>query len=143
MEIARLALSYIQTLIWPLFIAFVSIRYQEFIESLMSRSKITLNIAGQKIETSLEVLQRSIEASSFGPLTPEQSNWLTRLRDEGRAGRQVPYKEADYQESLLPLRNAALIRAYPGRPFLHTATHVEITPLGKLLVEALELDKNR
>ena len=70
MEIARLVLSYIQTLIWPLFIAFVLIRYQEFIETLVSGSKITLNIAGQKIETNLEVLRSSIEASSPQPTRP-------------------------------------------------------------------------
>jgi len=62
-------------------------------------------------------------------LTAEQWQWLRKLRDQGRTA----FSPNDLQW-LRPLRDSALIRAYP-KGFLGSATAVEITTLGRLLVD--------
>ena len=83
------------------------------------------------LETTLPVIERSITESLQGEeLKDEQWAWLIKLRNQGRTA----FHPSDLQ-LLRPLRDSALIRAYP-KGFLQNATAVEITTLGRLLVEA-------
>jgi hypothetical protein len=131
MELARLVLSFVQALIWPLIAVLVLWRYRDLIESLLPRSKVKFTIAGVSIETSLETLQRSVEESFRGRrISAEQWAWLRRLHEDGR----LPYDSAHY-EQLRPLRNSGLIREHP-EGWLSNAKEIEITTLGKLLLNA-------
>lgn len=133
MEIAKLIQGYLQILVWPCVTLFLLIRYRDVIQSLIPRSKVKLTISGVTVETTLETLERSVEASLRGrPLSQEQWAWLKRLRDEGR----IAY-DHDYYDQLRPLRNSGLIREHP-EGWLSNSKEIEITALGKLLLEASE-----
>jgi len=137
MEIARLVLDYLQTLIWPLVVLFALLRYREVIQSLIPCSKIKVAFAGVSIETSLDTLQRSFEESFRGrPVSAEQWSWLERLYEAGR----LPYDHNHYG-LLSPLRNGGLIREHP-EGHLTSAKEIEITTLGRLLLEARRRGKD-
>jgi hypothetical protein len=131
MDIARLVLSYIQILIWPIVLSFALWSYRDAILSLVPRSKLKFKVAGVSIETSLETLQRSVEESFRGRhISSGQWNWLKRLHEGGR----IAYDHVYYEE-LRPLRNSGLIREHP-EGWLSNAKEIEITTLGRLLFEA-------
>ena len=133
MQIAQLVLNYLQILVWPCVVIFALLRYRKGIESLISQSKVKFDFAGVTIETSLETLELSVQESLRGQkLSLEQWSWLKRLKDEGW----IAYNHT-YYDQLRPLRNAGLIREHP-EGWLTTATEIEITILGKLLLEAWE-----
>jgi hypothetical protein len=133
MQIAQLVLNYLQILVWPCVVIFALLRYRKGIESLISQSKVKFDFAGVTIETSLETLELSVQESLRGQkLSPEQWSWLKRLKDEGW----IAYNHT-YYDQLRPLRNAGLIREHP-EGWLTTAREIEITILGKLLLEAWE-----
>ena len=131
---AQLALSYLQVLVWPCVVIFALIRYRRVIESLASQSEVTVTIMGFSIKIPLKILERSLEENlPEGKPSSDQWERLKELRKKGR----VPFNYASDYEILLPLRNAGLIKAYPGN-FLTTTKEVEITTLGKLLLQAWE-----
>lgn len=133
MDIATLILNYLQVLIWPLVVVFALIKYKRVLEGLIPKSKIQLNIAGVTIETNMDVLEKSVEESLRGrTLTANQWEWLKRLKNQG-----ITKYQSKYYEDLRPLRNAGLIKEHP-EGWLTTAEDIEITTLGKLLIEAKE-----
>jgi hypothetical protein len=108
----------------------ILLKYQPTIQALLPSTKIRVNLGGITLETSLDALKKSIEESLWDEsLTDEQWSWLERLTKG-----QSPYDKSNYAV-LMPVRNAGLIRAVP-RGFLTTATAVEITSLGRLLIKA-------
>jgi hypothetical protein len=106
--------------------------YRKAVYRLLSEGKVKITVAGVEIETTLPVVEASITESLHGAkLTDVQRNWLSRLETDGR----TPVSNQE-KAVLRPLRDAALLRAYPEGQ-LAAATHVEITSLGRLLVKAL------
>lgn len=134
MSTAQLVLNYLQSLLWPCIVVFALVRYRRLIESLASRSKVIFNFGGVSIETTMEVLERSIEDNLRGHrLSETQWEWLKRLKYGGRTA----YDHQKDYEVLYPLCNAGLIWSYP-EGFLTEAREVDISPFGKLLLEAWE-----
>jgi hypothetical protein len=131
MQIAQIILGFFQALIWPLVALIILLLYRSIINSLIPHSKLKFSIAGVTIETSLDTIERSVEESFRGRrLSTSQWTWLQRLRDEGR----VPY-DHNYYKELRPMRNTGLIREHP-EGWLSAAKEIEITTLGRLLLEA-------
>lgn len=130
----QLVLGYIQTFIWPAVVVFALLKYRKVIESLTSPSEVTLSFFGMAIKIPLKPLITALEENMLFAITNEQWEWLKRLYE----GRQA-CDRGDYAV-LLDLRNAGLIRAYPGKRLIETK-QVEITPLGKILFEAREKGK--
>jgi hypothetical protein len=131
MQYSQLILGYVQALAWPCVAVFLLLRYRSVIESLVPHSRLKFTIAGITIETSLETMERSVEESFGGRrLLPEQWAWLRRLASEGRLA-----CDPSQHKDLRPLRNAGLLKVHP-EGWLATAKEVEITTLGRLLLEA-------
>ncbi|MGA8864731.1 MAG: hypothetical protein WB444_13080 [Gallionella sp.] len=130
-KIAKVLHDYAELLTWPLVALVAILAYRDIIRSLLPGAKVKLTISGITLETTLPVIESSITESLHGEeLKEEQWAWLRKLRNQGRTA----FCQGDLQW-LRPLRDSALIRAYP-RGFLQSATAVEITTLGKLLVDA-------
>ena len=105
----------------------------------MPSTRVRLTMAGVTIEANFEALRSAIEESVWDEdINQAQWDWLDRLRREGR----VEYDHARDYNLLMPIRNAGLIRALP-RGFLTQAREVEITPLGRLLLEARDEQRSR
>lgn len=123
--------GYIDLLTWPLVAVVALFAYRRAIDRIVSADKVKITISGVAIETTLPVIEASITESLHGAkLNDEQWRWLRKLREDGR----TPVSDQD-KILLRPLRDAALLRAYPPG-YLAAATHVEITSLGRMLVEA-------
>jgi hypothetical protein len=136
MEVVNIVLEYLKVLIWPLVTIVLILVFRKPIIALIPRSKIQFTISNVTIETSLEVLEKSVKESLRGrPLTKEQWNWLKKLSENGRTS----YDPNSYDE-LRPLRNAGLIKEHP-EGWLSNAKEIEITTLGSLLLEAFEKQK--
>ncbi len=130
-ELAEICRDYVDLLTCP-FVALVAIiMYRGIIRSLLPGAKVQLRIAGVTVETTLPKVEASISESLQGEkLSEAQWDWLKRLHAEGR----IEISEQD-RRLLRPLRDSGLVRAFP-RGFLQNATAVEITTLGRLLVES-------
>lgn len=136
MEIANIVLEYLKVLISPLVITILVLSFRKPIIALIPRSKIQFTISNITIETTLETLEKSVKESLRGrSLTKEQWNWLKKLNENEC----ISYESNSYDE-LRPLRNAGLIKEHP-EGWLTTAKEIEITTLGRLLVEAFEKQK--
>ncbi|MBV8136618.1 MAG: hypothetical protein JO121_13465 [Deltaproteobacteria bacterium] len=132
-EISTILRGYSDLLSWPLVALIAVFVYRKALNRLFSADKIKLAIAGVEVQTTIPVIQASITESLHGrKLDDQQWRWLRKLREEGR----TPVTEQD-KRILRPLRDAALLRAYP-EGYLAAATHVEITSLGRMLVDASE-----
>jgi hypothetical protein len=123
--------GYVDLVTWPVVTLVAVILYRKVVYRLLSGGKIEITIAGVEIETTLPQLEASITESLHGAkLTTAQWGWLRRLYTDGRT------RVLEDDKSILrPLRDSALLRAYP-EGHLGDATHVEITNLGRLLVKA-------
>lgn len=105
--------------------------FRKSIRALLLEGKVKLTIAGVTLETTLPVIEASIsESLQEEKLSKDQWDWLNRLQVEGR----IQISEPDIA-LLRPLRDSGLVRAFP-KGFLQKATAVEITTLGRLLVDA-------
>lgn len=112
---------------------FLAIRFRKVISGLVPGAKIKFSISGVTIETALADLERSVSESLRGKaLSEEQWAWLRKLRDSGC----TKYEHAHYDQ-LRPLRNSGMIREHP-EGWLSNAKEIEITHLGRLLLEAYE-----
>jgi hypothetical protein len=132
MVAAHVVLSYIRVLIWPIVAVILLIAYRRIIERLLPGARIKLTLAGVTIETTLDVLTNSIEeiVADEG-ISKEQWSRLEHIGTEGR----VEFNYGRDYKVLMPIRNAGLIRPVP-RGYLTQATEVELTPLGRLLLQA-------
>ena len=128
-------LGYVQALAWPVVALTAIFVYRKLLGRLVPGSTIKLTISGFSIETTLPVLEESVMESLGGrKLTAAQIGLLEKLRDEGRS----PFDRAESIELARSLRNAGLIKFYPEDGFLQDADDIEITTLGRLLIEAAE-----
>jgi hypothetical protein len=132
MDVAHVVLSYIQVLVWPTVAVVLILRYRRVIERLLPGTRIKLKLAGVTIETTLDVLKNSIE-EAVGDEGIGKEQW-SRLEQIGRNG-QVQFDRSRDYTVLIPVRNAGLIRPIP-RGHLGQAKEVELTPLGRLLLQA-------
>lgn len=134
MEIARIVQTYAVVLAWPIVAVIAIFVYRKVIASMLPGAKIKLIVSGLTIETSIPVLEQSVRESLGGrKLTKDQLSLLQKLRNDGRAE-----FDKTQLEMARRLRNAGLIRHYPEEGYLQNATEIEITILGRLLVEAAE-----
>lgn len=133
MDIAHTVLEYLKALVWPIVVLFLAIRFRKVIYGFVPGAKIKFSISGVTIETTLADLERSVSESLRGKaLSVDQWAWLRKLRNSGR----TKYDHVDY-EQLRPLRNSGMIREHP-EGWLSNAEEIEITHLGRLLLEAYE-----
>jgi hypothetical protein len=114
--------------------------YREIVRSLLPKAKVTLKLFGIAFETTLPEVEKLImESLDGGELDRAQWDWLNKLQNQCRI--ELPLDKIERQERitlLRPLRNSGLIRPYPKGSFLEDATAVEITGLGRALVQAKE-----
>jgi hypothetical protein len=124
--------SYVNLLTWPAVVLIAAFIYRDVIRSLLPGAKVKLTISGVEFETTLPIIEQSIRETLYGEdFQNEQWDWLAKLHDHG------PTKKSQQDNRFLrPLRNAGLIRTYPSKSALYTAPEVEITTLGRLLVDA-------
>ena len=124
-------LNYIQVLVWPVVATLLGWMYRDVVRALLPEAKVTFTFAGLRIETTLPEVERSLTESLHDEkLTTMQWDWLKDLQLSCR-------KEISHDDvsALRPLRDAGLIRAFP-KGFLEHASAVEITRLGRILIEA-------
>jgi hypothetical protein len=136
MEIANVVLGYVEALAWPAVVLIAIVLYRDTFRHLMPGSTVKLTISGFGIETSLPVLEQSVTESLGGRrFTVEQLALLRKLKDQGRMA--LDRSSIDFAR---PLRNAGLMRFYPDGPgqYLQNADEIEITTLGRILIEAVE-----
>jgi len=133
-EIARIVRTYAAVLAWPIVAVVAVLVYRKVIPSMLPGAKIKLIVFGLTIQTSIPVLEQSVRESLGGRgLTKDQLSLLQKLRSDGRAA-----VDKTQLEMARRLRNAGLIRHCPEEEYLQNATEIEITILGRLLVEAAE-----
>jgi hypothetical protein len=134
MQIVYSLLSHLEALAWPLVALTAIVLYREVLSRLVPGSRIKLTILGVTVETTLPVLEQSVTESLGGrKITANQLAILKKLKAEGRTK-----FDRDSLSAARPLRNAGLIRFYPEDGFLESADEIEITTLGRLLIEAAE-----
>jgi len=133
MQIAQIIHAYIEVLAWPTVAVLAMLLYRGIIRSLLPGAKVKLTISGVTVETTIPVIERSVTESLGGEkLTHEQWTWLRKLRNPG------PQSISDADKLVLrPLRDAGLLRT-SERGFLQDPRAVELTSLGKLMVDASE-----
>jgi hypothetical protein len=130
-DVARIVLGYVQALAWPAAAVILLMRYQRIIEKLLPGTIIKWTLGGVTIETTLKILKKAIEESSSDEgISQAQWSQLEDLEDGPRE-----YDHTRDYDLLMPLRNSGLIRPRP-RGFLTQAKKVEITALGRLLIQA-------
>ena len=142
MTTATLVLEYVKALIWPVMALAVLIAYRGPIMSLFSGSRITLTLFGITVETTVPQLQEATLQMISGPLTPEQAALLALLArspgtvsvDDDAVGQVTRTKEG--RRCLWPLRNAGLVMTLPVDEHLSDATHLALTPIGRLLMQS-------
>jgi hypothetical protein len=139
MDKAQLFLEYTKVLAWPLIALTALLLYKKIITGLVPGSKVKFTLSGFSIETSLPVIEQSVTDSLDGQtLTEEELALLKKLRNDGRITFE---RSATNIKMARSLRNAGLIKHYPRGGFLQDARQIEITILGRLLVEAVDKAK--
>ncbi len=128
--------EYVKALVWPCVVVFILVRYRRVIESLIPHLKVKLKLSDVSIEMSPDEIKRTVEESLGGLcLSDGQWDWLRRVALKGR----LAYNYRTDAAELRPLRDAGLIKVFPYGHFLgvgeKVGTDIEITTLGKLLVE--------
>jgi hypothetical protein len=74
MEVAHIVLEYFKVLVWPLVAIIIAYVYRKIVSSIFSNSKITLQLFGVKIETTMDNLKQALVATMGGFLTDRQ--WM-------------------------------------------------------------------
>lgn len=136
-EMLRIVVLYVQALAWPTCVLVLMLAYKEVIARLIPGAKIKFSIAQFSVETSIPEIEQSVRESLVGgKLTDEEISLLKNLRDQGRTELGPSLTPATAR----PLRDAGLLTYFPrgvGR-MLANAKEIEITTLGRLVVEAAE-----
>ena len=125
-------IEYVCVLVWPTVVIFALFLFRKDLRKILVKpEKIKFSIGGVTVETSIEQLAKSVSESLRGKkLSDEQWEWLERLSKTER----LQYDHQFYGD-LRPLRNSGLIREHP-EGWLSNSKEIEITTLGKLLLEA-------
>ena len=99
----------------------------------MRGAKVTLKIFDQSIEKTIPQMESFVAEILEGQRPDERQMALLRaLRGRGM----VPFDRTN-QEDLRKLRNFGLIRSYPIGRHLAEAQYISISPIGKLVVDAI------
>jgi hypothetical protein len=139
MDIAKLLLEYLQTLIWPAVVIFAVARHGSALIAVFDKSKIKLKLYGVELEVNLQDLQGVLTAALHGELSPQQWTLLVKLRDAGPISIDSAGFKMDLDGDLRwirPIRNAGLILSLPDDKYIELATTLQLTQLGRLLVDA-------
>jgi hypothetical protein len=144
MEVAHIVLEYFKVLVWPLVAIIIAYVYRNIVSSVFSNSKISLQLFGVKIETTMDNLKQALVATMGGFLTDRQ--WM--LLKEIATERTVSVKDKGYKLSMekdlkwiRPIRNAGLIMSLPDGCYIEQAESLVLTPLGNLLMHARNRDR--
>jgi hypothetical protein len=132
MEIARLLRDYFAVLAWPIVALIAILKYRKVVKKLVPGSRVKFTLAGFSIETTIPVIEKSVTESLGGkPLSRDQIALLEMLR----TGRRTFDKKSE-EDLARSLRNAGLLKSYPEECQLADAKEIELTTLGKLVIEA-------
>jgi hypothetical protein len=143
MDVAKIVHVYAEVMAWPLVALIAIVSYREVIRSLFPGAKVILRIFGSSIEISVPEIERSVtESLGEDELTDDQKKFLKQLyKDRMRFDdRGLDLKQISIAR---PLRNAGIIKHYPHDKFLAEAKEIELTTLGRLLVEAIRKEKEK
>jgi hypothetical protein len=139
----KVVIDFLRVTAWPGVTIWTLVAYREVIRGLLPGSTVKLSISGVVVETTIPIIEKSVEESLDGnPLDSAQWNWLNLLHDAG-----LTILPADQVKAVRPLRNAGLIRSYPLGSYLAQAERgqevkIGITTMGNLLVEAQRKSQN-
>ena len=128
-------IRFLEVTLWPLVALLAILVVRPHLAALMSKSKLTLSMFGQSIETSLPELQEVIQEQAEGALTPEHLGFLESLHQTGTKSYPNGVESPD-RKFLRPLRNSGLIAAVPKDAFLSDARAVQLSALGRLYLRA-------
>jgi hypothetical protein len=136
---AAMILKYIDVLVWPVFVFVLLLVYRGPILRLLEFSKVKLTLFGTSVETTIADLQKVMTAEVSGTLTSQQWMFLEDLWSQGQISvadrklRMTMYGDLNW---IRPIRNVGLIKTLPDNDYIENATHIELTPLGRLLMAA-------
>lgn len=125
----------LQITIWPVVALIGLVVLKSYIPNLLSRSKITLSLFGQSIETNLSELERVIEEQAGGSLTVEELKYLHELDEHGSKAYADGTTSGD-RKIVRPLRDSGLVRTVPRSASLQSTRSIELTSLGHLYIKA-------
>lgn len=131
-------LRFLDIVAWPA-VAFVAlvVVHRHFRE-LFGGARVTVNIAGQEIETTLPEVERILAEHDCGGLTREEHEFLRELYHSGKVDCPGGITDESRRHFYRKLRNAGLIRTEPMERYLQNIEAVAISGLGKLYVRASE-----
>lgn len=125
----------LEVLVWPVVAVAGIFVLRPHLSALLSRSKVTLAMFGQSIETTLPELENVVEEQAGGVLLPAHIEYLESLHTQGMKAypNGVPNDEQGF---LRPVRNSGLILAIPKDAYLANAQAIKLSALGRLYLRA-------
>ena len=139
-------LEYLKIIIWPTIVIFALIRYREVIEEAFYRSKVKLSLFGFEIEIKISDLEQSMIATVGGTLSNQQWGLLEKIHKDGPVSVSTEGYKMSMQADLSwirPIRNAGPLMSLPDGEYIEEAEELDLTPLGKLLIESKTASKSR
>ena len=124
----------LQIIIWPVVALIGLVVLKSYIPNLLSRSKVTLPLFGQSVETNLSELERAIEEQAGESLTVEELKYLHEL-DEHGSKTYADGTTSEDRKVVRPLRDSGQVRTVPRSASLQSAQSVELTSLGHLYMK--------
>ena len=132
-------MTLINVLAWPVVALTAILVVRPHLGRLLSGAKVRLSIGGQSIETSLPELKEVLESQAGEHLSEENKDYLRNLLDHGPRAYVHGVTLERERQALRPLRNSGLVQTVPRNAFLHDATAIELSALGRLYLRASTL----
>jgi hypothetical protein len=125
----------LEIVIWPTVVLVGIAVLRSHLAALLPGAKVRLSLWGQSIETTIPDLKRIIEEQLGGSLTVEEIQYLEQLDQHGQKDYPTGM-ESQERKLIRPLRNFGLVMTLPRNAFLDDAKSIQLTPLGRLYMEA-------
>ncbi len=123
----------LQIVIWPIVVLIGIAVLRPHLGSILSGAKVSINLFGVSIETTVPELQQIIEQQAGEPLKDEQIQYLDNLAKSGAMQYPDGVKDIhEHSEIIRPLRNFGLVMTIPKNVSIGSAKSVTLTPLGHL-----------
>ena len=133
MAVAELVRGYFQVLIWPLFAIVVVLRYGRDVIRALETRQVKMSFLGVSVEVA--EAERRLGETIGTNLTDRLWAFLEEIAKSGDVLRK-DYEKRDVSTNWIrPARNAGLIKTVPENATIGSADKLELTPLGKLIVE--------
>lgn len=152
---SQVVLSYLQVLVWPLVVVVAVLALRKPVMQMFPGSKMTINLFGVRLETTVPELVRTMEEEVGRFLSQQEKDFLRKMRSIGftyylddlekNAGdqfRETPYKEEAIVAKkdvgwLRRLRNAGLVMTEPRGSSMNRAQGLRLTALGRIVADNL------